>query len=322
MTAIAAVLAISAHPSLAQDTAQPTTLDTVVQTPDPAAPDPLAPATTTTETAPADAAPTVAKAAPAKAATRTTRTARTTRTTTTRPPARALSVAPAAPQTSAPAVAIAEAPAVAPIAVQPQAAPMPTPAAPPATQPVAGNQSPLNNDTLPIAGAAGLGLLALAGAGIALRRRRRRRDEDELVEQDAQWDEPAAEPAMPEAAVEPAFVRTAVPLHDPVPARAMAPEAAAASATILPNGFDISRFGPHVQAAYRGPTPDNPSLSLKNRLRRASFFDQRDRQDEVESTTVAPASEPAPTTLTHRDAAFMLGRESSGSPNKDRAFQS
>ena len=28
----------------------------------------------------------------------------------------------------------------------------------------------------------------------------------------------------------------------------------------------------------RGPTPDNPSLSLKKRLQRAAFFDKRDRE--------------------------------------------
>ena len=33
----------------------------------------------------------------------------------------------------------------------------------------------------------------------------------------------------------------------------------------------------HVERAMRGPTPDNPSLSLKKRLKRAHFFDQRDR---------------------------------------------
>jgi hypothetical protein len=34
----------------------------------------------------------------------------------------------------------------------------------------------------------------------------------------------------------------------------------------------------HVDRATRGPTPHNPSLSLKKRLKRAAFFDQRDRQ--------------------------------------------
>ena len=34
----------------------------------------------------------------------------------------------------------------------------------------------------------------------------------------------------------------------------------------------------HMDRALLGPTPDNPSLSLKTRLKRAAFFDQRERQ--------------------------------------------
>ena len=34
----------------------------------------------------------------------------------------------------------------------------------------------------------------------------------------------------------------------------------------------------HIDRAIRGPTPDNPSLSLKTRMKRAAFFDQRERQ--------------------------------------------
>ena len=48
--------------------------------------------------------------------------------------------------------------------------------------------------------------------------------------------------------------------------------------TKLPAGFDISRYGRHAQAAFLGPTPDNPSLSLIRRLKRAAFFDQRERR--------------------------------------------
>lgn len=33
-----------------------------------------------------------------------------------------------------------------------------------------------------------------------------------------------------------------------------------------------------VERAYRGPTPDNPSVSLKTRLKRAAFFDKRERE--------------------------------------------
>ena len=32
-----------------------------------------------------------------------------------------------------------------------------------------------------------------------------------------------------------------------------------------------------VQRAYRGPSANNPSVSLRNRLRRAAFFDKRER---------------------------------------------
>jgi hypothetical protein len=33
-----------------------------------------------------------------------------------------------------------------------------------------------------------------------------------------------------------------------------------------------------VERAYRGPTPDNPSQSLRKRLKRAAFFDKRERE--------------------------------------------
>ena len=87
--------------------------------------------------------------------------------------------------------------------------------------------------------------------------------------------------------------------------------------TSLPNGFDLSRFGKHVQAAYRGPTPDNPSLSLKYRLRKAAALDQFERRDaETRAEPVAPKHvasgngfmlgstrrRPAPPTATSRSA--------------------
>ena len=34
----------------------------------------------------------------------------------------------------------------------------------------------------------------------------------------------------------------------------------------------------YVDRAMLGPTPDNPSLSLKTRLKRAAFFDKRERE--------------------------------------------
>jgi hypothetical protein len=45
----------------------------------------------------------------------------------------------------------------------------------------------------------------------------------------------------------------------------------------------------HVDRAMLGPTPDNPSLSLKKRLKRAAFFDQRERAAAAgEATPVDP----------------------------------
>ena len=52
-----------------------------------------------------------------------------------------------------------------------------------------------------------------------------------------------------------------------------------------PSGSDES----HFDRAMRGPTPDNPSLSLKTRLKRASFFDKREREVEAgEADAVDP----------------------------------
>ena len=41
-----------------------------------------------------------------------------------------------------------------------------------------------------------------------------------------------------------------------------------------------------VERAYRGPTPNNPSVSLRARLKRAAFFDKRER--EVAAGTAEP----------------------------------
>jgi hypothetical protein len=144
----------------------------------------------------------------------------------------------------------------------------------------------LSNDMNPAAAAGALGVIALAGAGIGLRRRRRRRlDEEEA----AQWDE--NQTVEPDAEMQPAWAAAA-----PVAAAEQQPESVGESR--LPNGFDLSRFGPHVQAAYRGPTEDNPSLSLRHRLRKAAAMDQMERRN--------AASEQAPEEPAAADRPFML----------------
>jgi len=156
------------------------------------------------------------------------------------------------------------------------------------------------DEALPLVGAGAVGLLALASAGLALRRRKRRQEERDAEDQ---WAADEAEPMIveepavePEPARLPAFATAAAaPQHDPVDK--------SAPATALPAGFDLSRFGRHVQAAYRGPTPENPSLSLKYRLRRASALDQRERR-EAETRVEPVAAQRAPS-----EGGFMLGRD-------------
>ena len=261
LAAIAAATVLLSTPALAQDAA-PVTADPapiVADTPLPAEPtpapeavsDPLAPAATTTTTT----------------TTRTTRTVRPTRATAA-PPARSVRVpaAVASPVTVAPAATAAPVAEVAAPFDPAMVAPLPEPVV---ATPVAAADSTSIEDVLPIAGAAGLGILALGGAAFAMRRRRR----DEDVEVDETFHEPAISRAEPmpivAAPVATAPITVAAPLAAPNAGKPAfnwgnAPRETAPS---------MSR----IEAARRGPTPDNPSQSLKKRLQRAAFFDQRER---------------------------------------------
>lgn len=257
LAAIAAATAFLATPALAQDAPvasdpAPIVADTPlpaepVAAPTEAASDPLAPAAAT---------------APAPRTTRTTRPTRATATAPRAAPARAAATAPASPAAPAepgPAPAETATPAVDPAMV----APLPEPAV--AAPVEAGNEGLSSNDLLPVAGAAGLAILGLAGAALAMRRRRY--DDDMVVEEN--YHEPvmsrAAEPVPVAAAPVFAAPVYAAPLAKPAFNWGNAPRQLAAP---------INR----IEAAKRGPTPDNPSLSLKKRLQRAAFFDQRERQ--------------------------------------------
>ena len=50
-----------------------------------------------------------------------------------------------------------------------------------------------------------------------------------------------------------------------------------ASAAASPSPCADAAPGSHVEAACEGPTEDNPSLSIKKRIKRAQFFDQREQ---------------------------------------------
>jgi hypothetical protein len=294
LTAIAAVLALSSTPLGAQEVTTPP--DPVTETPAPAPEaDPLAPEPVTSEPA-AEPAPavTTAKKAPAKARAATPARAA-------RQPERT-----AAPAASPPASeATVETSAVLPPPPVPVAEPpIAEPVAPLAAEPAPATSNLMADETLPIAGAAGLGLLALGGIGIAMQRRRRRREELAHHRAAAAYlDEHQVKP-------EPAFVRPSRPA-----VAAPAPEAAVRTGvpqTKLPAGFDLSRFGPHVRAAYLGPTPDNPSLSMKYRVRRAAAMDKQDQLEaekrpavEARTARAEPARQPA---WAASDEGFMLRR--------------
>jgi len=314
MTAIAAVLALSSTPLFAQDALAPdpapeTVSEPVTPAPDPLAPEPTAseaPVATETANPPAKASKPAAKAKVAAAQPATISRTTVTRSSTSTTTAPASTAAPAATEAIG-------GPVPPPVEAAPEPAPVPAD--------TASLDQAQQLDTMLEAG--GAGLLALLLGGMALRSRRRRKDEERVEE--AKWAYIEASPeADPEIDREPAFVRAPSPMHDPVPAASAA--SAPAPATKLPSGFDLSRFGPHVQAAYRGPTADNPSLSLRYRLRRASPLDQQERRAAKEAATRPAVQAPAqpaqhqPAWATRDEAKFMLRRAGANSAAKP-AFQ-
>ena len=67
----------------------------------------------------------------------------------------------------------------------------------------------------------------------------------------------------------------------------------------------------HVERAKRGPTPENPSQSLKKRLKRAAFLDLRER--EVAEGKAEPVEPAAGLPEAATNEAFMLRPESEAS---------
>lgn len=289
LPAIAAAMALSSTPLLAQQvptTSTPT--DPVAQTPPvttppvtdtaPASPDTSATETTTTT----EAAPV---SEPVKTTTAKTRTvARTTRTAAARPAPAPSRPAPTTTRTTVTQTATAPATPAAPPPPAPNSdsavAPVVDLSAAPANKPAqASKPSNATNEMLEIGGGA-LALIALGGIAYSVARRRRRQDEwhgewtdePEVVEED----HVAAAPVMAE------------PRHDPImheeqpvivgPSAftwGQRPEATPAAE----RDSDDDRLPGEswVERAHRGPSANNPSVSLKNRLRRAAFFDKRER---------------------------------------------
>lgn len=131
------------------------------------------------------------------------------------------------------------------------------------------------NDTALELGGGGLALLALGAAGFAIANRRRRRKDEEA------WDYDNLETT---GEADSAELHEPMAQHEP-PMIAPAPSAFAwgnePRVAKTPDDDDGSDRGPGeswVERAYRGPSPANPSVSLRARLKRAAFFDKRERE--------------------------------------------
>lgn len=148
-------------------------------------------------------------------------------------------------------------------------------------------------------GGAILALLIIGGAAYAVSRRRREIEEDEYYYSDEPAAEDHAEPLAAEPVAEPE-VHEPVAEIAPVAAAAESPPAFAwgnpspAENQVEQSGGDDRLPGETwVERAYRGPSANNPSLSLRKRLKRASFFDMKERQ--------ATGGEAAPTETARED---------------------
>jgi len=144
----------------------------------------------------------------------------------------------------------------------------------------AANPANNNDEMLPIAGGA-LALVALGGIAFAASRRRRDAEawhgdwtDEAETERKAAIAAPAADAPEP---------RHDLVSHNEQP-EIVAPSAFSWGAAAPPqrqaereSGDDRLAGETWIQRAYRGPSANNPSVSLKNRLRRAAFFDKRER---------------------------------------------
>jgi hypothetical protein len=148
-----------------------------------------------------------------------------------------------------------------------------TPPATPAKQPSNG----LDEQTMELAGGGALALLALGGAALALSRRRRKHDEES-------WQHETPEPA---AEAEPMTLTERVVEQEPA---MVVPPMSAFDWGNQPRretaDGDCAELETWTERAKCGPTADNPSQSLRKRMKRAAFFEKRDR--EVAAGEAAP----------------------------------
>ena len=284
-TAIAAILALSSTQLVAQEVPAtteppPTAAPVLVPAPEvtPTASDP---ARLASEATPPDP---VAKPATAKRTT-TVHTSKVAATHVAARPAPKRAAAPVASAKAAPPAVGATQPAV-PTARQSAVAPIVNVMDKPANGAVTPKASPTangnSNETMMEIGGGALALLVLGGGAYALTRRKRREETmaEEVYEPEAGTAPessaiPRQEPVVHEA--QPALIApSAFAWGNAQPSRESASE----------DGSDRRPGETWVERAYRGPSPANPSVSLRARLKRAAFFDKRER--EVAAGTAEP----------------------------------
>jgi hypothetical protein len=150
--------------------------------------------------------------------------------------------------------------------------PRPAPAKPTASK------RPQPDETTAEIGGAVLALLILGGiVGAILNRRRKRREQEEADAQTMAFEPFETSPAPEPQVVEPAFREEPVVAAAAPAASAFAWGNAQPCDEPLDDGSDRCPGETWVERAYRGPSPANPSVSLKARLKRAAFFDKRER---------------------------------------------
>ena len=158
------------------------------------------------------------------------------------------------------------------------AAPVTAPAVAAAVPPVAAAPAPQPTERVDATGgefpwelAGGAAVLLLAGGAAVAFARRRRTDG---VSEDRAPATVVADPVTPM----PAVARAETPRVDPsMTAPAPMPQPAAMRSTPSFAAAPHGSMGRHEAMALVGPTGDNPFLTLKKRLKRARFYDRRDR---------------------------------------------
>jgi hypothetical protein len=131
-----------------------------------------------------------------------------------------------------------------------------------------------HDNTVPIAAGGVLALLAVGSAAVAINRRRDEENE-EWAANDG-FSTAADDRHSVELASDDALIDEQRNIVAP-PASAFQWGQDPAKSTQEDRTDDRQPGETWVERAYRGPSPLNPSVSLKTRLKRAAFFDKRER---------------------------------------------